>query len=102
LELLKQDVTKIPQKPKEVAPFLNPDAVINDQPIAEGVLELEPIQVTQKKAIALPLRTEPVTLENFFHGDGAIWKNQDGSRTLGISPYGRRNDLAAIKFTLKF
>ena len=62
MELLKQDVRKIPVQPKEIiAPLANPDAPANDQPVAEGVLELEPVIVTQKKPIELPSRLQANT-----------------------------------------
>ena len=100
LELLKQDVVKTSAKPKAaIAPFLNPDSTSNDQPVAEGVLELEPIKVTEKKPVEIPPHPPKLTLNNFFYGEGAIWKNGDGTRTLSIGPEG--HGLAAIKFTLK-
>ena len=97
LELLKQDVAKIPVKPKEAsAPFLNPDSVANNQPVTESVLELEPVVVTQKKPVELPLRLKKVTLDNFFYGDGTIFESAD--KRFSISA-GRD---ALIKFNWKF
>lgn len=96
LELLRQDVAKIPQKPKETpAPFLNPDVPANNQPVVEGVLELEPLQVTKKKAIELPVRIKPVSLDNFFYGDGAIFKTKDGGFVITAGRDG-------LRFTKKF
>jgi hypothetical protein len=96
LGLLQQDVAKKPATPKEApAPFLNPEVVADGQPVMEGILELEPFRVTQKKAIELPLRVNSVTLDNFFYGDGAIYKNKDGSFVISVGREG-------LKLTKKF
>lgn len=97
LEKLKQDAAKFPAKPKEpAAPFLNPNVPANDQPVAEGVLELEPFQVTKKKPIELPLRIDPITLDNFFYGDGRIWESANKRFSISSEPD------ALIKFNFKF
>lgn len=99
MELLKQDAIKLAAKPtEEIAPPFAAD--VNDHPVAEGVLELDPITVTQKKPIELPLRTPKLTLENFFHGDGTIAQSADKRISLSAGP--ERRGLAAIKFNLKF
>lgn len=101
MELLKQDVLKIPAKPKETAaPFLNPDFSANDQPLEEGVLELEPLIVTKKKPIELPPRITRLTLENFFYGDGTIAESAGKRVSLSAGP--ERRGLAAIKLNIKF
>lgn len=99
MELLKQDAIKPAPKPTEVIapPFA---ANVNNHPVTEGVLELDPITVTQKKPIELPLRTPKLTLENFFHGDGTIAQSADKRISLSAGP--ERRGLAAIKFNLKF
>jgi len=99
LELLKEDAKKLPLKPKgATAPPVDPPT--GDLPVAEGVLELEPIIVTQKKAIELPPRASTVTLDNFFYGDGTIFENADKRFSLSAGPTG--NGLAAIKFNIRF
>ena len=96
LELLKQDVAKIPAQPKEApAPFLKPDVIANDQPIAEGVLKLDTFVVTKKKPLALPLRPK-LTLDNFFYGDGTIWESADKRFSIRSDPE------ALLKFNIKF
>ena len=100
MDLLKQDALKFPQKPKESAPFLNPDSATNDQPVEDGILELEPVIVTQKKPIEIPLRIRKLTLDNFFYGDGKIAESAGQRISLSAGPEG--NGLAAIKLNLKF
>ena len=100
--MLKQDVRKIPLQPKEDrAPFLNPDSAANDHPVAEGVLELDPITVTQKRAIEIPLRVDRITLDNFFYGDGTIAESASRRVSLAAGPYGSKG-LAALKLNFKF
>ena len=80
-------------------PHLDPpqnNQPVNDQPVAEGVLELEPIKVTQKKSLELPRRINPVTLDNFFYGDGTVFES--ASKRFSITS-GRD---ALIKFNFKF
>jgi hypothetical protein len=101
MELLKQDAKKTRMKPKEaVAPFLNPDAVTKNLPVAEGVLELEPITVTKKKPVELPPRIDRVTLDNFIYGDGTIAERADKRVSLSAGPEER--GLAAIKLNIRF
>ena len=99
-ELLKQDAGKAPVKSKDATvPHLDPpqnDQPVNDQPVAEGILELEPIKVTEKKTLNLPRRINPVTLDNFFYGDGTIFES--ASKRFSITS-GRD---ALIKFNFKF
>ena len=99
-ELLKQDAAKAPVKSKDTTPpHLDPpqnNQPVNDQPVAEGVLELEPIKVTQKKSLELPRRINPVTLDNFFYGDGTVFES--ASKRFSITS-GRD---ALIKFNFKF
>ena len=102
MELLKQDVRKIPLQPNEDrAPFLNPDSAPNDQPVAEGVLELDPIAVTQKRATTIPPRVDRITLDNFFYGDGTIAESASRRVSLAAGPYGSKG-LAALKLNFKF
>jgi hypothetical protein len=99
LELVKQDALKTPVKPEEVvAPHLA--TATNDQPVAEGVLQLEPMTVTQRRVPKLPVRLPKVTLDNFFHGDGTIAESAGRRVTLTAGPEGK--GLAAIKINLKF
>lgn len=99
LELVKLDALKTPVKPTEVAaPHLA--TATNDQPVAEGVLQLEPMTVTQRRVPDLPVRIPKVTLDNFFHGDGTIFESAGGRVTLSAGP--ERKGLAAIKINLKF
>jgi hypothetical protein len=101
MELLKQDVRKTPVKPKEIiAPPENPNAPANDRPVAEGVLELEPVIVTQKKPIELPPRLPKLTLDNFFYGDGKIAESSGKRVSLSVGP--ERKGLAALKLNIKF
>ena len=94
-ELLKQDVLKSVVKSKEaITPAPEPPNA--DQAVTEGVLELEPIKVTQKKTLELPRRVNPVTLDNFFYGDGTIFES--ASKRFSITS-GRD---ALIKFNFKF
>lgn len=102
MDLLKQDVRKIPVQPKEDrAPFLNPDSVANNQPVTEGVLELDPITVTKKRAIEIPPRVDRITLDNFFYGDGTIAESASRRVSLAAGPYGSKG-LAALKLNFKF
>ena len=101
MELLKQDAKKIPPKPKEaVAPPFASESATNDQPVAQGVLELEPFIVTQKRAIELPPRLAKPTLDNFFYGDGTIAQSADKRFSFSAGP--ERKGLAALKFNWKF
>ena len=101
LELLKQDVRKIPVKPKKIiARPENSDAPANDQPAAEGVLVLEPVIVTRKKPFELPPLLPKLTLDNFFHGDGKIAESSGQRVSLSAGP--ERNGLAALKLNIKF
>lgn len=101
MEILKQDAIAIKLAPKPIEESAPPFAVdANDHLIAEGVLELEPITVTQKKPLELPLRTPKLTLENFFYGDGTI--AQSAGKRVSLSAGPERRGLAALKFNLKF
>ena len=96
MELLKQDVAKIPAKTKEPIPLtVSADSSASDQPIAEGAVQLETFVVTKKKPAELPLRPK-LTLDNFFYGDGTIWESTDKRFSIGA---GRD---ALIKFKIKF
>jgi hypothetical protein len=82
-----------------VPPKLDPPA--SEPPVAEGVLELETVRVTTKKPLELPLRLKPVTLENFFYGDGKIFESANGRFSISAGGAGS-GGAAAIKFTLQF
>ena len=99
--LLKQDAMNAPVKSKDENSLdSDSDSAANDQSVAEGVLDLDPITVTQKKAIDIPLRINRISLKNFFYGDGTIAESASRRVSLSAGPYGK--GLAAIKFTLKF
>lgn len=98
LELVKEDARKKAGETNERA-RPPPESALNDQPIAEGVLELKPIVVREKKPFVLHPRLK-LTLDNFFYGDGKIFESAGRRVSLSAGPEGK--GLAAIKFNIRF
>ncbi len=97
-ELVKQDAAKIsPAQPEGAAASTDAETAVGDQPVAEGVLQLDPFTITKKRDVVLP-PIPRLTLENFFYGDGTIARK--GRVSLSAGPEGK--GLAAIKFNIKF
>jgi hypothetical protein len=97
LELVKEDARKVVGETKAETAALDPS--LDSHSVAEGVLQLDPVVVTEKKPIT-PVPRLKLTLDNFFYGDGKIFESAGKRVSLSAGP--ERRGLAALKLNIKF